>query len=140
MRGEGKREGEGRKRGRGVSVVDVSECPTQSLQQDLETQPHMCSQYPLHVLLFTMTSWSNSICYTSLSPQGVDISSVSYHILTLDMLVRTAAMPTCMRYQSSSLSHSSAADEAWYWLKCIQCSSSSACTLSERCVLLVVPA
>ena len=44
VRGEGKREGEGRKRGRGVSVVD--ECLTQSLQQDLETQPHMCSQLP----------------------------------------------------------------------------------------------
>ena len=93
------------------------------------------------VLLFTISSWSSLPSrYTSLSPQGVDISSVSYHILTLDMLVRTAAMPTCMRYQSTSLSHSSAADEAWYWLKCIQCSSISACTLSERCVLLVVPA
>ena len=66
VRGEGKREGEGRKRGRGVSVVDVSECLTQSLQQDLETQPHVLPSYPLHVLLFTMTSWSNSICYTSL--------------------------------------------------------------------------
>ena len=42
-KGGGEEEGEGR--GTGVSEVDVSECPSQSLQQDLET----FSSYPLHV-------------------------------------------------------------------------------------------
>ena len=49
--GEGQRRGrgkeEGRGRGTGVSEVDVSECPTQSLQQDLEA--HIFPSYPLHV-------------------------------------------------------------------------------------------
>ena len=93
------------------------------------------------VLLFTIISWSNLIClpshYTSLRSWHKQCQ-LSYTDLGY-------ANKDCYAYmheisQSTSLSHSSAADEAWYWLKCIQCSSISACTLSERCVMLVVPA
>ena len=51
----------GRKRGRGVSEVDVSECPSQSLQQDLETFIRFSSttvfpSYALHVASSMCTS------------------------------------------------------------------------------------
>ena len=50
--------GEGR--GTGLSKVDISECPTQSLQQDFETQAFdMFPSYRLHVAVFTITSWGN---------------------------------------------------------------------------------
>ena len=55
---EGEKEGGGRRTG--VSKVDISECPTQSLQQDFETQAFdMFPSYPLHVAVFTLTYWSN---------------------------------------------------------------------------------
>ena len=61
-RGGGEEEGEGR--GTGVSEVDVSECPTQSLQQDLEAHPHVLPSYPLHVV-------SSVWCYCLLLFLGV---------------------------------------------------------------------